>query len=99
MVLKILKRYKFFIGTLIALLIMTLISRDLGRTAVTTIGSSLREMLLVLPPIFILLGLLDIWVPRETMMKLMGEGSGLKGILLAIFWVLLPQDHCMSSSQ
>lgn len=41
-------------------------------------------MLLVIPPIFILLGLLDVWVPRETMIKFMGEGSGLKGILLAI---------------
>ena len=42
-------------------------------------------MVLVIPPIFVLLGLLDIWVPRSTMIKYMGEGSGLKGIILAIF--------------
>ena len=41
-------------------------------------------MLLVIPPVFLLLGLLDVWVPREIMIKYMGEGSGLKGILLAI---------------
>jgi uncharacterized membrane protein YraQ (UPF0718 family) len=41
-------------------------------------------MLLVIPPIFILLGLLDVWVPKEKV-KFMGEGSGLKGVLLAIF--------------
>jgi uncharacterized membrane protein YraQ (UPF0718 family) len=41
-----------------------------------------RTMLLVIPPIFILLGLLDVWVPRETMMKLMGPGSGIKGPLI-----------------
>ncbi len=40
-------------------------------------------ILLVVPPIFLLLGLLDVWVPREKMMKYMGEGSGLKGILIA----------------
>jgi len=40
-------------------------------------------MALIIPPIFILLGLLDIWVPRETMVKYMGKGSGLKGIVLA----------------
>ena len=41
------------------------------------------EMLSVIPPIFILLGLLDVWVQRETMIKLMGEKSGVLGILMA----------------
>lgn len=41
-------------------------------------------MLLVIPPVFILLGLLDVWVPRETMIKYMGERSGVKGIVLSI---------------
>jgi uncharacterized membrane protein YraQ (UPF0718 family) len=43
-------------------------------------------MLLVLPPIFILIGLLDVWIPKETMIRLMGEGSGFKGILLAFLF-------------
>lgn len=46
-------------------------------------GENLAEMLGILPPVFILLGLLDVWVPRETIMGLMGERSGLRGILLA----------------
>jgi uncharacterized membrane protein YraQ (UPF0718 family) len=41
-------------------------------------------MLFVIPPIFVLLGLLDVWVPRETMVKHMGEGSGLRGAVLAV---------------
>jgi uncharacterized membrane protein YraQ (UPF0718 family) len=45
---------------------------------------SLKEMILVLPPIFVLLGLLDIWVPRETMVKYMGEGSGVIGVVISI---------------
>jgi uncharacterized membrane protein YraQ (UPF0718 family) len=40
-------------------------------------------MLLVVPPIFLLLGLMDVWVPRETLMKFMGPGSGLKGPIIA----------------
>ena len=40
-------------------------------------------MLLVIPPIFVLLGLLDVWVPREQMMRFMGPDSGLKGGTLA----------------
>ena len=42
-----------------------------------------KTMLLVIPPIFILLGLLDVWVPRETMMKYMGPKTGAKGGILA----------------
>jgi uncharacterized membrane protein YraQ (UPF0718 family) len=56
---------------------------DLGRSAVATVGYGLREMLLVIPPVFLLLGLLDLWVPRETMMRFMGQGSGLRGGALA----------------
>jgi uncharacterized membrane protein YraQ (UPF0718 family) len=40
-------------------------------------------MLSFLPPIFILLGLLDVWVDRETMMKYMGDNSGCRGAFLA----------------
>lgn len=43
----------------------------------------LATMLLVVPPIFLLLGLLDVWVPRETLMKYMGERSGITGAAIA----------------
>lgn len=79
------KRYRVFIIVLIAMIILTIFNQQLGIKALRITGNSVKEMLLVIPPIFILLGLLDVWVPRETMVKYMGEGSGLKGILLAIF--------------
>lgn len=65
--------------------IMILIDYNLGAKAVTISFNSVKEVALILPPIFILLGLLDVWVSREAMMKYMGEKSGLKGILLAFF--------------
>ena len=37
------------------------------------------EMLSVVPPIFILMGLLDVWISKEIMIKYMGNGSGPKG--------------------
>ena len=80
---KILKKYRFFIITLIALIILALFNMSLAAQATNTIKNSFKEMLLILPPVFILLGLLDIWVERETMIKFMGEGSGLLGSLLA----------------
>ena len=82
---KILKRYRAFLVVLGIMLVITLVNDELGIKAFSVTGFSLKEMILVIPPVFILLGLLDIWVPRETMIKYMGEGSGLKGVILAFF--------------
>jgi len=79
-----LKRYRFFIAALLALCILFFINREIGWKAINVTGYSLKEMALVIPPVFVLLGLLDIWVPRETMIKYMGEKSGVKGIVLSI---------------
>lgn len=80
---KILKRYLAFVIALAAVLILTVINKQIGFKALGISAGTFKEMLLIIPPIFVLLGLLDVWVPRETMMKYMGEGSGLKGIVLA----------------
>lgn len=78
------KRYRFFIGMIIAVGILTIFNFNLGMKSFSIAGYSFKEMALVIPPVFVLLGLLDIWVPRETMIKYMGEGSGVKGIILSI---------------
>jgi uncharacterized membrane protein YraQ (UPF0718 family) len=81
-----LKQYLFFIITLIALGVLFIFKFDSGLKATDVIIYSFKEILLVLPPIFILIGLLDVWIPKETMIRLMGEGSGFKGILLAFLF-------------
>ncbi|MDD3570301.1 MAG: permease, partial [Lachnospiraceae bacterium] len=74
----------FFI-VLVAMFLLIMFNYQLGFKALSITANSVKEMLLVIPPIFVLLGLLDVWVPRETMIKYMGEGSGIIGVLLAIF--------------
>lgn len=81
---KLMKRYRFFICTVIAVGILIIFNFNLGMKSFSIAGYSFKEMALVIPPVFVLLGLLDIWVPRETMMKYMGERSGITGIILAI---------------
>lgn len=80
----ILKRYRLLLiaGALLGLI--CLFWRPVGLKAVDISLFSFKEMALVIPPVFVLLGLLDVWVPRETMVKYMGVGSGLTGIALAI---------------
>ncbi len=78
-----LKKYAIFIIASVLILLTFLWNKDIGLRAIDTVKLSFKEMIMVLPPIFVLLGLLDVWVPKETMVKFMGEGSGLTGILLA----------------
>ncbi len=77
------KRYLFLLLAIVSGLALWLANREAGARAVDVTLSNLKEMLIVLPPIFIILGLLDAWVPRERMIRLMGEGSGWRGFLLA----------------
>ena len=51
--------------------------------AVDIISFQAKTLLLVIPPIFVLLGLLEVWVPRDQMMRFMGPGSGTRGGVLA----------------
>ena len=42
------------------------------------------EMLKILPCAFILIGLFEVWVKRETIEKHLGEESGIRGYVLAV---------------
>lgn len=82
---KFIKRYRVFLLLVVLNGIMIAVWPDTGIKSLLITKSNLVDMLSVIPPIFILLGLLDVWVKRETMVKFMGEGSGLIGVLLAFF--------------
>lgn len=51
--------------------------------------SFFKEMILFLPLMFILVGLFDVWVPREKIEKHIGNGSGWKGTGLVILLAML----------
>ncbi len=80
---KMLWRYKIAI---LAALVMILIIRFLpetGQQAKTSLVYQIKNLLLILPPVFILLGLMDIWVPKEVMVKYLGPDSKIKGFFIA----------------
>jgi len=78
-----LKRYKVFLLLIIINVVIGIALPDIGLKSISITKQNFMEMISVIPPIFILLGLLDVWVDRATMMKYTGKGSGLKGILIA----------------
>ena len=80
---KIIKRYRVFLLLALANIIIGLIMPGIGLKSLDLTRANLLEMMSVIPPIFILLGLLDVWVDRSTMIRLTGNGSGLKGVLIS----------------
>ena len=79
------KKYRGFLVVLACVGLLTVFNSGIGIKAISISARSFVEMLFIIPPVFVLLGLLDVWVPRESMVKYMGEGSGLKGVLLSLF--------------
>lgn len=79
----ILKRYRVFCLFLVAGCVFAFIEPEVGGKGFALSGENALDMLTFLPPIFVLLGLLDVWVDRETMMRYMGPQSGVRGGVLA----------------
>lgn len=83
-VLKFIKRYKIFILLLVVNFGILYFLPEIGFNSFNSMWSNTKEMLTVIPPIFILLGLLDVWVDRSTMVKLTGKGSGIRGTAISL---------------
>lgn len=77
------RRYRGAIAALGAFALLLAVNPLLAPKAVNSMVSQIKTMLMILPPVFLLLGLLDAWVPRESMIRLMGPASGLRGTVLA----------------
>lgn len=79
-----LKRYRFFFILLFGLIILTFINQSVGWNAFQLTGNGILDMLFLLPPVLIFVGLLDKWVEKETLIRYMGDKSGIYGILFSL---------------
>ena len=78
------KKYLLFLLVVIADGLLWYYYPDRGISAITSAADYLIEMLLFIPPIFVLVGLLDVWVPRRIVEKHVGPDSGIKGVVISI---------------
>ena len=76
---KILKKNKIALFTVFAYVIVFIYSPSLGLAGLKTTSLYILEMLQILPAVFILMGLVEVWVSRETIMNIFGKEAGLKG--------------------
>jgi len=105
---KILKQHAWSAGIATLFTVFVLLSLGTGFAPGKTIGKNFLsfswQMLKVLPCVFVLIGLFDVWVKRETVDKHLGRGSSalsylwavlLAGTMVGGLHVALPVAHAL----
>jgi len=78
-----LKKFRLFALLLIAELVLAFVNPQLARITAVNTGNFLLNIMSILPMILILMGLFDAWVPRSTVERNIGPGSGARGVALS----------------
>ncbi len=81
---KMIKKYRFLAAVIVFNVIILVLQPQTEITALQFTLKNLLNFLLMLTPIFVCLGLMDVWIERDTMIKILGEKSGFKGALVAL---------------
>ena len=80
-----LKKYRLFMIVILINILLFFVKPQVSELSFTNSFHFFLEVLKILPPVMILMGLLDMWVPRETIESHLGAESGMRGSILAIF--------------
>ncbi|MGC9384960.1 MAG: permease [Kosmotogaceae bacterium] len=87
---KILNRFKTPLVLLAVFIILAIWYPTTFEKSLDVVKNYSTEILLIMPPVFVLMGLIEDWIPKEKIKKLLGKKSGLKGITLSFFLGTLP---------
>ena len=80
----------FFGASALAAVVLLLAFPDKQRIFALNAWKFFVEMMSILPAVAILIGLFAVFVPKEAVLRVMGRGTGIKGMLLSIFVGALP---------
>ena len=81
---EILKKRKIVIVALVAYIVVFFYDQSKFNIALGGFWMYLKEMIEILPAIFIITGLIDVWVSRDTILKFFGSGAGIKGKMVSV---------------
>lgn len=67
-----------------AYIAMFIINQNMGIASIKNSFYYIKEMIMIMPVIFVLTALLDLWVPKEKIMKYLGKEAKVKGVVLSL---------------
>ncbi len=77
------KENLFLVAVALAYIIIFIANPTMGMESIRGSGYYIKEMLMIMPVIFILTALLDIWVPKKKIMQYLGKKAKSKGVFLS----------------
>ncbi|MDO5017895.1 MAG: permease [Lagierella massiliensis] len=77
------KNNLFIVVLVLTYATLFIINPKMGVNSIKSSGYFIKEMLIIMPIIFVLTALLDLWVPKEKIVSFLGVESGAKGIILS----------------
>lgn len=77
------KENLFVIFIALAYIAIFIIKPNMGIASVKNSFYYIKEMIMIMPVIFVLTALLDLWVPKEKIMKYLGKEAKAKGVVLS----------------
>ncbi len=85
-----LKKFKLPLGVVVVYILLFIFSSDTALRSTGVTWEYFMEMALILPPVFILMGLMEVWLPKEKIQVWLGDDSGLRGGFLSLVLGTLP---------
>ncbi len=83
-ILKRIKENLFLSIIVLVYIIMFFINPAMATGSVKNSAYYIKEMLIIMPVIFMLTALLDMWVPKEKIMRYLGKEAKTKGVFLSL---------------
>jgi len=77
------KENLFIIFIAAAYIAIFIINQNMGIASVKNSFYYIKEMIMIMPVIFVLTALLDLWVPKEKIIKYLGKEAKAKGVVLS----------------
>lgn len=78
------KKNKLLSFVILVYATLLIVRPDIATKALGNSGYYFKEMVMVLPVIFLLTVVIEAWIPKEVIMKGIGKKSGFKGYLFAL---------------
>ncbi len=87
---EIIKKFKYPIMIGFVFIALAIITPATAARATQVTWDYSKEMLLIMPPVFLLMGLMEVWVPKDKIQKWLGSESGVRGGLISLALGTLP---------
>lgn len=84
------KKFKFPILIGLIFVVLAIVAPSTATQSTQVTWDYFKEMALIMPPVLLLMGLMEVWVPKEKIQKWLGGGSGIRGVLISLLLGTLP---------